>query len=209
MNTQLYAITISHQLGSGGALLGEKLSARLDIPFLDRDILKEVAHQLNLAESEAALREERLSTFWQSFAQAATFANPTMVITADHFIPTDQEIFDQECETIRRIAENHSAIFLGRCGRYILRQHPRQIKLFVHASRSSRVKRLQDLYHQTISETEKLIDTNDRERGAYIRSFAHENWLDTRLYDLTLDTSSLGLDLAVELALKCVEAKLG
>jgi cytidylate kinase len=43
-----YSVTISHQLGSGGAFLGEKLAARLGIPFLDRYILKEAARQLDL-----------------------------------------------------------------------------------------------------------------------------------------------------------------
>ena len=51
MDSRPYSVTISHQLGSGGAYLGEKLAGRLGIPFLDRDILKEVAQQLNLAEA--------------------------------------------------------------------------------------------------------------------------------------------------------------
>jgi len=49
MDIKPYSVTISHQLGSGGAYLGEKLAGRLGIPFLDRDILEEVARQLNLA----------------------------------------------------------------------------------------------------------------------------------------------------------------
>jgi len=65
MDMKPYSVTISHQLGSGGAYLGEKLAGRLGIPFLDRDILKEVAHQLDLAEAELENREERLSSFWQ------------------------------------------------------------------------------------------------------------------------------------------------
>jgi hypothetical protein len=33
MNKQIMAVTISHQLGSGGAYIGERLAARLGIPF--------------------------------------------------------------------------------------------------------------------------------------------------------------------------------
>ena len=63
MEEKLFSVTISHQIGSGGAYIGEKLSERLGIPFLDRAILKEVSNQLNLAESELEHREERLSSF--------------------------------------------------------------------------------------------------------------------------------------------------
>ena len=66
-------ISISHQLGSGGAYLGQKLSERLGLPFIDRDVLKKVAAQLNLAEGILEGREERLSTFWQSLIRIAVF----------------------------------------------------------------------------------------------------------------------------------------
>ena len=63
-------ITISHQLGSGGAYLGQKLSESLGVPFIDREVLKKAAEQLNLAEAVLEGREERLSTFWQSSRKA-------------------------------------------------------------------------------------------------------------------------------------------
>jgi cytidylate kinase len=71
MGNKHLVITISHQLGSGGAYLGQKLSERLGPPFIDREVLKKVAEQLNLAETALAGREERLSTFWQSFMRIA------------------------------------------------------------------------------------------------------------------------------------------
>src|SRR5271165_6193427 len=67
MPDEPYVITISHQLGAGGAYLGNKLSKRLGLPFIDRDILKQVAAQLNLSEADLEQRDERLSSFWESF----------------------------------------------------------------------------------------------------------------------------------------------
>lgn len=40
-----YVITISHQIGSGGALIGQKLSERLGIPLIDHQILQQVSQQ--------------------------------------------------------------------------------------------------------------------------------------------------------------------
>ena len=208
MHIQPYAVTISHQLGSGGAYLGEKLADRLGIPFLDRDILKEVARQLDLAESEVANREERLSTFWQNFTRVALLSDPTFNLVGQPYIPSDSDVFQMECSTIQRIAEKSSAVFFGRCGCYVLRDHPRRASLLVTAEQPDRLQRLRDLYKLSEAKTLELIKTNDQERANYIRALTKRDWLDARHYDLCINTSAVGWDCAVDLAEKCVRAKL-
>jgi cytidylate kinase len=208
MDIKPYAVTISHQLGSGGAYLGEKLASRLGIPFLDRDILKEVARQLDLAEAELEHREERLSSFWESFTRLAILTDPAMSLGAQRIAPSDSVLFEMECATIRRIAEKSSAIFLGRCGWYVLRNHPRHASILVTADQPARIKRLQELYKLTEAEAVALIKTNDQERKDYIQTFTRQNWLDARHYDLCVNISTMGWDCAVDLAEKCLRTKL-
>ena len=204
-NNMHLVITISHQLGSGGAYLGQKLSERLGLPFIDRDILKKVAEQLNLAEGVLDGREERLSTYWQSFMRVAAYTDPVGCLSLDSYSPTDRELFTLESDYIGQIADNSSAIFLGRCGRYILRDRPRHFSLLVHADLPDRIKRIQQLYCLPDDESKKLIEKNDRDRSAYVRAFTRENWLDARLYDLCINTSSLGLENAVEIILASIK----
>jgi CMP/dCMP kinase len=208
MDTRLFSITISHQIGSGGAYLGKKLAERLGIPFLDRDILKEVARQLDLAENELEDREERLSTFWQNFTRLAILTDPYMSIEKQWYLPSDERLFETERATIQRIANEYSAIFLGRCSWYVLRDHPRHVRLLVTANQPFRVKRLCDLFKLSEVEAEDRIKANDQEREDYIRTFTKQYWLDARHYDLCMDTSEVGLDTAVDLAEKCVRVKL-
>jgi len=205
MDNKKLVITISHQLGSGGAYLGQKLSECLGMPFIDRDILKKVAEELHVAETDLDGREERLSTFWQSFMRYAIYTDPVGYMALENYSPTDRELFDLESEFIGRIADQGPAIFLGRCGRYILRDHPDRFSLFVHASLPDRIQRVQQLYHLSADESKKRIETNDRERAAYVRAFTHQELLDARQYDLCLDTSSLGLDHALDLVLKSIK----
>ncbi len=208
MDTNLYSVTISHQIGSGGAYLGKELSERLDIPFLDREILQEVARQLDMAEAELESREERLSTFWQNFNRLAIMSDPYLSLEKQWFIPSDQNLYELECATIQRIANQHSAIFLGRCGWYVLRNHLRHVSILLTASQPFRVHRLCDLWKKSEAETADLIKANDQEREDYIRRFTKQSWLDARHYDLCVNTSEVGLDCTVELAEKCVLAKL-
>lgn len=204
-----YVITISHQIGSGGAAIGQKLSERLGIPFIDHQILQRVSQKLHVAEAELEGREERLSSFWQSFGRVAQLMDPSRSMTAELYVPSDEELFQTESETISAIAANRQAILIGRCCRYILREHPNHFSLLVHADRPARVQRLCALYHVTAEEAGQMLDANDRERSAYIRAFTHENWLDARLYDLCLNTSSTGLDEACKLVDAALAAKLG
>jgi cytidylate kinase len=208
MNIKPYVVTISHQYGSGGAYLGEKLAGRLGIPFFDRDILQQVARQLDLAEADLANREERLSSFWQTFARTAILSDPVMGLSAQPMPPSDSDLFELECATIQKIAGKGSGIFLGRCGWYVLRNQPRHVSILVTAERSARVKRLRELYKLSEAQALQAIKTNDQERQDYIRSFTKLNWLDARNYDLCVNSSALGWDCFVDLVEKCVRDKL-
>lgn len=208
MDTTPYSVTISHQLGSGGAYIGEKLGGRLGIPFLDRDILREVARQLDVAESELAHREERLSSFWQNFARLAVLTDPALGLAAQRYVPSDNLVFQVECSTIQRVAAKSSAVFLGRCGFHILRDHPRRVSILVTADQPARIKRVQDLYKLSAEDALDLIKTNDRDRADYVRTLTKKDWLDARHYDLCVNSTSVGWDCAVDLAEKCVRVKL-
>ena len=207
MHTQHLVITISHQLGSGGAYLGQKLSDRLGISFIDREILKKVSDQLHVAEASLAYREERLTSFWQSLSRIAVLADPAECLSVDHYEPSDQELFQLESDMMTRIVKESSAIFIGRCGWHILRAHPAHFSVLVLAERSERLERIQQLFCLSPDDAGKLIDTNDRERESYIRAFTHRNWLDPRHYDLCLNTSKIGLDRSVDLVMAAVSAK--
>ena len=208
MDAKPYSVTISHQLGSGGAYLGEKLAGRLCISFLDRDILTEVARQLDLAEAEVENREERLSSFWQNFTRVAMLSDPAFSLGAQAYVPSDSQLFQLECSTIQRIAEKSSAVFLGRCGYYVLRTLPRRVCILVTAEQPARIKRLRELYQLSQAKALELIKTNDQERASYIHALAKQDWLDARHYDLCVNTSAVGWDCAVDLAEKCVRTKL-
>lgn len=189
MENEDLAITISHLIGSGGAYVGEKLADRLGIPFLDREIIQSVAQQLNILESEVERREERLTTFWDNFNRSMIGLSPIIIAEFPQLAPSDSELFKTECETIQKIASKSSAIFLGRCGWDILKNHPNHVSILLTANHSDRVKRLCTLYELTEQDARKLIKTNDQERDAYNKKFTQKNWVDARYYDLLASLS--------------------
>jgi cytidylate kinase len=97
---------------------------------------------------------------------------------------------------------------LGRGGRYILRDFPRRFSVFVYAEKNDRAKRVAELYSVSDDEARTIIEKNDRERDAYMKTFTKLAWLDLRQYDICINTSSTGRDNAVKIIKDCVEFKL-
>jgi cytidylate kinase len=208
MTKQLFAITISHQFGSGGAVLGQKLSEHLSVPFFDREILTKVAGNLNVLETDIENREERLSTFWEAFGRNSMMTNPGWIMEGVAYPPSDLELFEVESETILKIAERSSGIFLGRCGFHILREHACHVNILLYADLRDRMTRVKQLYQVDSDAAKKLIQSNDHDRASYVHAFTHQDWLSATLYDICLNTSSLGLEKTQEAALSCITQKI-
>lgn len=207
MKEQPYVITISHQLGCGGSYIGKKLSDEFHIPFVDRDILKQIANKLNIAEEDLEHRDERLSSFWEEFTRLQLYTEPLAGGELQYY-PSDKELFYLESEYITRIVKESPAIILGRGGRYILRDYPRHANIFITADLPERIKRVATLFQITEEEAKEKIQTNDKERAAFDRAFTKSDGLDARLYDLCINTSSLGLDLAARIVSDAIHFKL-
>lgn len=202
-----YVITISHMIGCGGAEVGQRLSKALSIPFVDRQILKQVADYLNLQESDLQEREERLASFWEQFF----IVGPVSTLTTtggEKYMPGDRELFELESKFIKEIAQKGSAIILGRGSMYVLRDFPKRFSIFVYAELEDRIKRISELYNLSRKEAIDMINQNDRDRENYMKTFTKTPWLDLRTYDLCVNVSSIGFDNAVKYVIDGINHKL-
>lgn len=200
-----FAISISRQLGAGGSFIGQQLASRLNIFFADRDILRYAANRLSTFEENLESRDERLLSFWHSLLktlpQRDVITVPSVASALEY---TDEELFDAETEIIKKIVYEKPAVILGRCGHYILRDEPKHISIFLHANQEFRINRIQNLYNLQHDEATKMVEKSDKERAAYCKMFTHKEWMNASNYDLSIDTSKVTLDQAVELILQYI-----
>ena len=203
--TTPFVITINRQIGSGGAYIGQQLAKKLDIDYVDREILSKAAKQLAVVEEDLESRDEKLLSFWKSFFHINAFATDYHLPPQMDF-PFDREIFDAEADVIRHIAAERSAVIIGRCGFHVLREYSNRVSIFLHADISFRSKRVQDIYHVTEKAAMDMITHSDRDRAHYIDTFTGKKWTDALQFDLTLDTGKIGLDKSAELILNYLES---
>jgi len=204
--TKPFIITINRQLGSGGAYIGQQLANKLGIFYADREIILHAAKELSVMEEDIDFREEKAPSFWESLFQNNAF-NADSYIPQKAMPPTSRELFETEANVIRHIAKEKSAVIIGRCGFYLLKDYPNLIKIYLHASKDFRSNRIQRIYEISKTNADKMIIQNDKARASYCKSFTGKEWADARNYDICIDTGKVDIDKAVELILSYLKAK--
>ncbi|MGC9151830.1 MAG: AAA family ATPase [Microbacter sp.] len=205
-NTTHLVITISRQLGSGGAYIGQALSQKLNLYYADNEIIQKVAEKYSLTEEYLAHRDERIESIWKSFLKFSAFSSEKFIPT-DKVEPTSEELFNAETTVIQHVAKEHPSVIIGRCGFHVLREMPNRISIYLHSDLLSRQQRIQEVYGVSADQAREMILQSDKERGQYIQTFTGKKWTDARNYHLTIDTGALGFDRSIELILQYIRLK--
>ncbi len=197
-------ITISRQIGSGGAFLGRQVAKRLGLRYLDREILRRAARELRVEEESLAQREERMSSFWENFSRSLTLGIPEAgYVPPPISMVNDEALFAVEADVIRKAAEEGGAVIVGRGGFHILRERPGVVNVFLHADREFRRRRVESVYGiGEASKAEELVEESDRERRRFVEAMTGTDWTDTLNYHLTIDTGVAGLATAEEVIIR-------
>jgi CMP/dCMP kinase len=193
-------ITISRQLGSGGAYIGQQLAKNLNIFYANREIISMAAKKLSVLEKDLVSHDEKICSFWQSFLQISPFVQDAYIPPA-MIPPGDHELFEAEAKIIENIAKRRSAVIIGRCGFHVFRKYPNHVSIFLHGDRVFRNHRIQKLYDLSEEVAGKMIAQKDKERALYCKTITGKEWADARNYNISIDTSKVDVDKAVELIL--------
>ena len=190
-----FVITINRELGSGGRTVGEKLAARLGVPFYDKAQVKALQEKYHLSVEEIERLKGRDHGWWANFKRIAklgyivsqNYYSDGFVQEPDLLI-TD-EIFQAEQEILRGIADSESCVIAGRLGFYALREHPNHLSILITAPKQQRIARLMRKRGITAEEAEKAIDSVDQMRENYVKKYTDTSRYDTRNYDLVISTA--------------------
>ena len=210
MNLPL-VITISRQLGSGGAFLGHRLAEKIKMLYLDREIISKVAEKLGILPENIEWRDERIISKWQSIIDSIAYSKSVLYSPAEYIyiMPSDKEIFKAESDIILKIANERSAVIVGRCSSYILQNHPNHVSIYLHADAEFRKQRLQEIYGVSSKDAIKSMESTDKFRARYIYELTGHEMNDARQYHLSIDTGVLGLGKSENLSYDYLRTRFG
>jgi CMP/dCMP kinase len=208
-STSHTVITISRQMGSGGTYTGYLLAKELGFKYVDREILRQAAQRLGTDESWLERYDERSSGLITNILRGFSFGPPETAYVPPFKLPVyDRDLFKLECGIMEDIARKHDSVIVGRGAFYALKDHPGQIRIFIHAPLEFRIQRLMKV--QGISdahEARTIIEESDRKRTKFVRDMIGINWTDARNFHLCLDASFVGFSAGIEMIRTLVHKK--
>ena len=105
----------------------------------------------------------------------------------------------RQFDMIRQIADSgESAIFVGRCADYALAGRPGLLRIFFRADLTQRIKRIQQRHNLSPEKAALLVAKTDRHRRVYYHHHTGKFWGHSSCYDLTVNTSVLGVEKTAE-----------
>ena len=117
-------------------------------------------------------------------------------------------LFIAQRKVILDIAKEGKLVIVGRCADYILKDRDNVFNVFVYADFNERAKRIiQEYGERNDKSIEKRLKDRDQKRKVYYKTYTGQEWGDPHNYDLSINSSSLGIDNTVELLYKFIKEK--
>lgn len=179
-------ITIGRQFGGGGLGVASELGKKLGIPVYDKELITKAAQDSGFSAEffEQSDEKKRLFSLSSLFSDA--------YVTENYM--SDRELFKLQSQTILKIAEQGSAVIVGRCSDYILRDMDCVLNVFLTSPEEVRADRICERKGISREEAERLIEEKESKRADYYNYYTFGNWGMASNYDLCIDSSILGIE---------------
>lgn len=195
MNT---IITIGRQFGSAGREIGSKLAKELGIPFYDKELLSRAAKESGFCEEMIQSHDEKpTSSFLYNLVMDTYSFGYNSAALVD--MPISQKIFLAQYDTIKKIASEGSCVIVGRCADYALADNKNVLSIFIQGDMDVKIKRIMEKYDLSEAKAKDMIIKKDKQRQSYYNYYSSKKWGMAASYDLTINSSVLGIDGTVKL----------
>ncbi len=190
-------ISISREYGSGGHEIARMLAERLGVSFYDRNMLDEIADEMDVDVENLHKYDEKRKL-------------PIIRRTVrGHSNSPEQIVAEFQFDYLRKKAESgESFVVVGRCAEHILREYSGMIPIFILGDEDEKSKRVQMVRNVSDSEARSIMARHDRTRKYYHNYHCPNKWGDSRSYEISINSSKLGLDATVELLMDFIRIRM-
>lgn len=201
-----FVISIGREFGTGGKYIGQQLAKKLNIKCYDREILTKVSNDYHIdMKTLESLDEKQKSSFWYGFATNYVFAKDGNISP----VSGEDNLFLKQARIIEELYEKENCVIIGRCSDFILKDRPNVISVFIYSSNLDfKIKRKNELEKISIDAARKKISKIDKERANHYNHYTSQIWGDKNNYDISIDSSKLGMDKTVNILFDYITEKL-
>ena len=175
-------IAISREYGSGGHEIGKMLAEHFQLDFYDHNLLDEM-FGLEHVEKKGLRMFEEVPKFGLTRTVRGMSSSP------------EHNLSEKQFEYIENMAkEGRSFVICGRCAESILKDYKGMISFFVLGDYECKLNRIMQRRNMNGKEAALAISRHDKKRKAYHNYYCDGKWGDSRLYDLSINSSRLGIN---------------
>jgi hypothetical protein len=199
-------VTIEREYGCGGSEIAARLANLLGWKLWDHELTQEIARLTHTTPQAVEQRE------WKNDpAVYRVFTSFLRGAFEGGLPPTDRlQLLDaRRIAFVSEQAVNHAlsagpCVIVGRGSQYFLRDRSDVFRVFLYASRTSKIHRLitagmpQD---KAIAD----VDSIDRDRAAFVKRYLKLSWPERDLYDVMFNTET-GDCFVAEMLIRCVQS---
>ncbi len=197
-------VTIGRQFGSGGKEIGERLAKELGIPFYDRELLTRAAKESGFCEEMIQNHDERpTNSFLYNLVMDTYSFGYNSAAMVD--MPISQKVFLAQFDAIRKIADEGPCIIVGRCADYALSEYDNCLNIFIHGNQKCKIERIMRKYELNDQKAKEMMIKKDKQRQSYYNYYSSKKWGRADSYDLTVNSSVLGIEGSVKLIKQFIE----
>ncbi|MCI6756830.1 MAG: cytidylate kinase-like family protein [Lachnospiraceae bacterium] len=176
-------LSVGREFGSGGHEIAEALASHYGIPLYDRNLIFQIAKENGLESEDLARYDERPRNVFLSR-------------TVNGYSSSMQEnLAHIEFDYYRKKAESgESFVIVGRCSETKLKDMKGLISIFVLGDTAAKISRVKEIYLLNDNDALKLMKRRDQQRKNYHNYYCEGKWGDSRNYDLSINSSKLGVE---------------
>lgn len=190
-------ISVGREFGSGGRVIAEKLAERFDLPLYDRHLITEIAEKMGMTVEQVEKYNEA-----PKMKIISRRVNGYSNSIEDNIAEMQFDILDDKAKS------GESFVVVGRCSETKLRKYPALVSLFILGDMDQKIKRVMEVYELSEEEAKKFITKKDKKRKRYHNYHCQGKWGDSRLYDLSVNSSRLGIDKTVDMLEDYIKARI-
>lgn len=190
-------ISISREYGSGGHEIAKMLSERLGVSFYDRNMLDDIASYMDVDVENLQKYDEKKKKPIFSRTVRGHSNSPEEIIAEIQF-----DYLKKKAST------GESFVVVGRCAEYVLREYEGMIPIFILGDEAEKCKRIQMVRNVSESEALSIMARHDKTRKAYHNSHCTNKWGDSRSYEVSVNSSKIGLERTVELLMDFINIRM-
>ena len=193
-----FVITISRCCGAGGTTIGRRLASDLGVSFYDKNLLRLASEDSGINETLFANADEKLKGSLLYKVSRKVYQGELIPPESEDFT-TNRNLFNYQAKVLKELAERESYVVIGRCADFILKDHPRLVRIFLYAPFEDCVAHEMQKHSIGKREAEKYIDKTDKYRSEYHKYHTGHDWMEMENYDICINTGAMEYEKAVEI----------